>query len=354
MRQRPAQLPWGPIAFAFLLLYPLPFLGNVVPFLFNPAVGAQLTNLFIFGILALGLNVVVGNAGLLHLGIGAFFGIGAYLAAIVTIPSYPFQWGFTAALIIATLGAAFISVLLAAPTLRLRGDYLALVTLGFGEVARYTLQNLDAITGGNEGLNPIPPPKFDMGMVNWKGNYVGYYYLALVLMIGIWWMLRNLERSRIGRSWVALREDELAANCMGLNPARLKLAAFALASGIAGFAGCLYAFKLGNTSTPSTYDFNRSIFPLCCLILGGLGNRNGVLVGVLLIFGFEFIIAPAVDNYLQSVVQSSKDYMRLSQWKLMLFGLVLILTMRFRPAGLLPSSRMKHELEPTPTPEAKS
>jgi len=342
----PSRIPWGPLAFVALALYPLiPGLELALQNTLGRSIGTDVTNLFIFAILALGLNVVVGYTGLLHLGIAAFFGIGAYLTGIFTIPGNPFQFGFLPSLVIATMGAALLGVLLAVPTLRLRGDYLALVTLGFGEVTRYTLRNLDEITGGNKGLNPIPAPNLPNPFGDWRLDYRAFYYLCLGVLIVVWLLLRNIERSRLGRSWVALREDELAANCMGLNPARLKLAAFALAAGLAGLAGCLYATRLGNTAEPGNYDFNRSIIPLCCLILGGLGNRNGVLLGVLIIVGFDNTIAQVIDRQIQSA-NPSAVYLTFSFWKLALFGLVLVLMMRFRPEGLLPSERIQHELHP--------
>ncbi len=332
------------LGLALLLLYPLvPGLEAIVFRATGTSLGSQLTILFIFAILALGLNVVVGSAGLLHLGIADFFGVGAYITGILTVKAYPFQVGFPLALLSATLGAALLGVVLGAPTLRLRGDYLALVTLGFGEVVRFAIRNLEEITAGTKGLNPVPPP-WSPGQVpawlnfaDWSQDYRLFYFLALGLLLLVLGVLVALERSALGRAWAALREDELAASCLGINTARAKLAAFAVGAGLAGLAGCLYATRLTTTAGPDAYDFNRSTIMLCCVILGGMGSLRGTLLGVFLLLGFDNILAPTVDGLLQKVVgPSSSALLTFSNWRLCIFGLALILVMRFRPAGLLP------------------
>ena len=302
------------------------------------------------------MNVVVGYTGMLHLGIAAFFGIGAYITGILTVPAYPFQFGFVAALVLSTAGAALAGVLLGAPTLRLRGDYVAIVTLGFGEVTRFTLRNLEEITAGTRGLNPVPPPQLPaifatplawLGIQpDWSLDYRLFYYLALGLLLVVVLLLRNLERSRLGRAWVAIREDELAATCMGINAARVKLSAFALGCGLAGMAGCLYATTLTSTAGPDAFDFNRSIIMLCCVILGGLGSIRGTLLGVLLLIGFDNVVAPVLDGLIQRGQHQpdGNPLLTFSNWKLMIFGLALILMMRFRPEGLLPSRQVEAEL----------
>jgi branched-chain amino acid transport system permease protein len=246
-----------------------------------------------------------------------------------------------------------------APILRLRGDYLALVTLGFGLITLYAIRNLDAITEGTKGLNPIeagplPGVKDTADLSGLKLNdewgvrwykYPYLYFLALGTLGAVMLFLRNLERSRIGRAWVALREDELAATCMGLNPARLKLAAIAIGAGLAGLSGAFYAVALRTTGNPATYDFTLSMSMVCCVILGGLGNRSGVLLGVFLLMGFDRIVTNVLDNWLQEQLGTGgKNYEKVSGWKLMIFGVVLILMMRFRPEGLLPEARVKREL----------
>jgi branched-chain amino acid transport system permease protein len=349
-------------------LFPLiPGLATQADALFNSTVGAELATMFIVAILALGLHVIVGYTGQLHLGIAAFFGLGAYIVGILLVPAYPFKLGtqlpagtgVLIAVVVAFAVAALVSIATSAPILRLRGDYLALVTLGFGEVARFALRNLEEITNGTKGLNPIPQPDVPGLKGDWSADYRYYYYLALLILGLTLLLLRNIERSRLGRAWVALREDELATTCMGLNTARLKLAAFALGAGLAGLAGALYALRLGNTADPDTYAFQRSITVLCCLILGGLGNRAGVVLGVVLVYGFDGILAPAADRYIQQfkLNPSGSPFLTFSSYRLMVFGLALILVMRFRPEGLFPAKRVKAEFhgnDPPPRSEPES
>lgn len=345
---------WVPLLFAALAAYPfLPFAES------NR--GEQFTILFIYAILALGLNVVIGYTGLLHLGIAAFFGIGAYTVGILTVPFFPFQQSFLVAALAAVAISTAVGIITTAPILRLRGDYLALVTLGFGLITLYAIRNLDAITEGTKGLNPIEagplpgvPEDADLSAVrvhsDWGTRWYKYpylYFVVLGVLGAVMVFLKNLEQSRLGRAWVALREDELAAACMGLNPARLKLAAIALGAGLAGLAGAFYALALGTTGNPQTYDFTLSMIMMCCVILGGLGNRPGVLLGAFLLMGFDRIVTNILDNFLQEQFDAgARTYFKVSGWKLVIFGGVLILMMRFRPEGLLPETRRRHELHP--------
>ena len=340
------------LVFAGLVAYPvIPGLDDALKNVLKHPFGAVLPTLFIFGILGLSLNVVLGYAGQLHLGVAAFFGIGAFVAGILRVDIYPFQLGFWPTLLVAIAVTTLIGVLLSSPTLRLRGDYLALVTLGFGVITITLLRKFDEITGGKQTLNPIPPPSLPgfmdgpLGAIgintDWLVDYRLYYYLNLFFLTGVYLVLWNLERSRLGRAWMAIREDELAATCMGINAARLKLAAFAMSAGIAGMAGALYATKMGSTLEPTFYDFQLSATILCAVILGGLGNRNGVLLGIFFISGFEYLFANILDGYLQrsNINPDGKSYLSFSNWKLMIFGLALILMMRFRPHGMLPEGR---------------
>lgn len=339
----------------FLLLAAVPFMQGRYVAIY----GTQLIPVLCFAILALGLNVIVGYTGLLHLGIAAFFGIGAYTTAILTTSGFPFGSSFVVALVAAALVSAAIGVATTAPTLRLRGDYLALVTMGFGIIAFSVIRNLDAITDGTKGLTPVRPnffpgfddPVFEKSRPGWKDTWRGYprlYYLCLGLLACVVIFLRNLEHSRLGRAWVALREDELAASCMGLNPARLKLSAIALGAGLAGLAGALFAVSQDGTTEPRAYDFNRSMLAVCCVILGGLGHRPGVLLGVFLLIGYDQIVTPMLDNWMQEkkLNPNGKEYLKVSGWRLFIFGTALIVMMRFRPEGLLPASRRKRELHP--------
>ena len=365
--RRPYRLGATPAVFLMLAAYPLfPAFEAAFTGFTGRSLGDQMPTVFVFTVLALGLNVVVGYTGLLHLGIAAFFAIGAYVAGILTAAAYPFQASFWVALVVGPLVAAGAGLLLGAPTLRLRGDYLALVTLGFGEVTRYALRNLDEITGGTRGISPIPPPESFGRRLDWDTDYRPFYYLTLGILAAVMVLLRNLELSRLGRAWVALREDELAANCMGLNPAKLKLAAFALGSGLAGLAGVLYATRLTSTSAPDAYSFNRSVFMICCVILGGLGSRSGVMLGVFLLVGFDNVLSPILDARIQQAVADAGGtggevpvavfgrtlvtlpaiVATFTGWRLAVFGLALILMMRFRPEGLIPTARVRHELHP--------
>ena len=326
--------------------------GILLP-LFLTAVGYtnladQITKIFPLVILGLALNVVVGYTGMLHLGGMAFIAIGVYVTAIAVHPTlYPFGWPSLIALVLSILIGIAFGIVLGAPTLRLRGDYLALVTLGFGEMVKDLLTYLLNITQGSSGITPIEfqhPPQLYFDINVKAGWNIAMYYIALVLLMIVLWILGNIENSRLGRAWIALREDELAASCMGLDPARLKLAAFVLCAAIAGLAGWLFAYVMNSTQTPSNvFDFNRSVMVLAALILGGLGNRYGVVLGVFLVFGFDQILIPAIDRELQS---NGVVFFQLSDFKFMFYGLSLILMMRFRPEGILPESRIAHEMHP--------
>jgi branched-chain amino acid transport system permease protein len=315
---------WWPAA-ALALLLPLPWI--------HPQLAGQVKDILVFSVLALGLNVVVGYTGLLHLGIAAFFGIGAYLTGILTVSQFPFRLGFWPALAVSILGSGLAGVLLATPTLRLRGDYLAIVTLGFGEVIKFAIKNLENITNGSRSLNPLPDPWL-LGLdVDWTAR--GYFYLSLAVLLAVLLLLRNLEESPLGRAWMAVREDELAASCMGMNAAAVKLSAFALGSALAGLAGSLYAVSYDGTQDPSSYTFNRSITVLCFLIIGGMGSLRGALAGTFVLMGYDNILTPLLDR----AVEGLGSRFRFSDVKLVVFGLALILMMRFRPEGIFPARR---------------
>ena len=345
------------LALAFLLVYPLvPFLDWGIEAVTGQAIrlDRQLVNIFIFGLLALALNLQVGYAGLLQLGIAAFFAIGAVTTGVMTVEKYPFQLGFWGSLVMAPAMAAAVGLLLGAPMLRLRGDYLAIVTLGFGEVVRIVLLNLENITDGPRGLNPVPDPWLPASLRDLLANggspaeatLRSMYYLALLLLVVSVVVLRVLEKSRIGRAFVALREDELAASCMGLDPTRIKLAAFAGGAALAGVAGCLYATNLTTTAEPNTYDFNYSIMVLCCLIIGGLGSLRGALLGAALLMGFDNVLSPLLTRLLQSLLggDSTSVLASFTNWRWIVFGTALVLMMRLRPAGLWPEARVAAEL----------
>jgi branched-chain amino acid transport system permease protein len=316
----------------------------VLPFLVaNTALVTQATTILAFALLALGLHVVVGYTGALHLGIAAFFGLGAFTAGILMTRNLPFQLWFVPSALAAMAVAALAGFVLATPTLRLRGDYLAIVTLGFGEVVKVSLKNMENITRGKQTLNLIPRPIDLPGQPYLEA--LAMYFIAFALVALAVLLLLNLERSRLGRAWVALREDELAATSMGVQAARSKLIAFAIGSALAGLAGAVYVTNLTNTSDPdSSYEFNTSIISLCCLILGGLGGIRGTLLGVLILQGLDAVLIPRIDELLAVINPNSPELLKLKSWRLMVFGLSLILMMRFRPEGLLPAQQTRLEM----------
>ncbi|MER6116522.1 branched-chain amino acid ABC transporter permease [Streptomyces sp. NPDC001743] len=316
-------------------------------------------NILIFATVALGLNVVVGLAGLLDLGYVAFLGVGAYTAALVSgapLSAIGVQFPFWAAVLTGAVVSLIFGVLIGAPTLRLRGDYLAIVTLGFGEIFRVTVNNLNGnsgpdLTNGSQGIPSIPDLNlfgFDFGLSHDVGPFTlsrpaNYYLLMLVVTAVVVLVFRRSGDSRIGRAWVAIREDETAATAMGINAFRLKLLAFALGATLAGLAGTVQS-HVNYTVTPEQYQFAGSVPPnsaflLAAVILGGMGTLSGPFVGAALLY-----LIPAKLQFMQ-------DY------QLFLFGVALILLMRFRPEGLVADRRKQLEFhendEPVLVPEPR-
>ncbi|MEU6861881.1 branched-chain amino acid ABC transporter permease [Streptomyces sp. NPDC046876] len=302
-------------------------------------------NILIFATVALGLNVVVGLAGLLDLGYVAFLGVGAYTAALVSgsaSSAFHVQFPFWAAVLTGAVASLVFGVIIGAPTLRLRGDYLAIVTLGFGEIFRIAMGNLDGVSGpqitnGPNGITNIP----DLNILGWNfaeplsiggltvGAYANYYLLMLLVMVVVVLVFSRAGNSRIGRAWVAIREDETAATAMGINGFRVKLIAFALGATLAGLAGTVQA-HVQHTVVPEMYQFAgpvppNSAFLLAAVILGGMGTIRGPILGAALLF-----LIPAKLSFLQ-------DYQLLG------FGIALIILMRFRPEGLIANKRAQLE-----------
>jgi branched-chain amino acid transport system permease protein len=290
----------------------------------------------VFAIMALGLNIVVGWTGLLNLGIAAFTALGAYAFGILTCEIYPFQVGFWWGVLLAGAFGAFAGWLLGAPTLRLRGDYLAIVTLGFGEIVQDALKNLEAVTKGTQGINPLPAPTLP-GLQFSSETHVRWFYLYLAILAVVVFLCRNLEFSRLGRQWFAVREDELAARCMAIEPDKAKLKAFAAGAALAAVSGALGASLLSSTGEPGNYDFQVSILALCIEIVGGIGSITGVLIGSIVMVGLNVILLPLLTQTLQrngigstgNVLTSPDNY------KYLLFGLALVLMMRYRPDGII-------------------
>ena len=311
----------------------IPLLDLLVPSAFR--LSDQMRPIFLFAILGLSLHVITGCTGLLNLGVAAFMAVGAYAMSIVTSPIYPFQLGFWTALLVTAVFSAFVGLLIGLPTLRLRGDYLAIVTLGFGEIVQDSLKNLEVITKGTQGINPIASPSV-FGIALTSEMYVGRYYLYLGIFAILIFLISNLEKSRFGRSWRAVREDELAATCLGTNAIKTKLLSFVLCAAIAGISGGLWAADLGSSGEPGNYDFQISVIALCIVIVGGVGNLRGVLLGAIVMVGFNSIVLSKLSAFLaeKGLSSTTNVFSSPNNWKYMVFGLALILTMRFKPNGL--------------------
>ncbi|MEI6199812.1 MAG: branched-chain amino acid ABC transporter permease [Actinomycetota bacterium] len=270
--------------------------------------------IMMFILVALGLNVVVGFAGLLDLGYVGFYAVGAYTTAVVTSGQFTLPW--IAALPLSVIMAMIAGVILGTPTLRLRGDYLAIVTLGFGEIIRITANNSDWL-GGPRGISKVPHPPsigpLKFGVLNAKP----YWYLGFTVILVVIFVLTRLEKSRVGRAWAAVREDEDAAELMGVDTFKFKLWAFAIGAAIGGIAGSLYASKVGFIN-PDNFQLQLSILFLAAVVLGGTGSMYGVIMG-------GFLVAWIPERFRGF---STRRYF--------VFGVVLVLVMVFRPQGIIP------------------
>ena len=304
----------------------------------------------LFILLALGLNIVVGYAGLLDLGYVAFFAVGAYSYALLASPHFDVHWPFLVLLPLGAAVAAVFGVLLGAPTLRLRGDYLAIVTLGFGEIIRIFLNNLNRpvnITNGPQGITLIDPLALGGFSLAKTWTVAGvtfapvhsYYFVFLVCAALAVVLSLRLEDSRIGRAWIAIREDEVAAKSMGINTRDVKLLAFAMGATFGGLSGGLFASFQGFVS-PESFALLDSIMILCMVVLGGMGHVPGVVLGALLLTALPEAlryVAPLQQEFLGRVVIDPSDL------RMLLFGLALVLMRLFRPAGWWPSRVRKRE-----------
>jgi len=346
---------------AFVLLYPA-----LDSFLFSYGTGGRLAGYGDAGyyvILALGLNIVVGFAGLLDLGYVAFFAIGAYAWAIVGSSQFGQLFNiflsnsvasglFWPMLLGAALLAAFFGVVLGLPTLRLRGDYLAIVTLGFGEIVPIVALNLRQITNGANGLVGVHSPGF-FGLAWNVTTPVPYYYLILALIGFTIFAAIRLRDSRLGRAWVAIREDEIAAASSGINLRNTKLLAFGAGAFFSGFAGAYHGAKLGVIS-PDVFSYGDSIIFLAMVVIGGLGSIPGVIVGALAVYSLYVLILGQLDtmaavphtfmyNFHTTIIHIIPGF-TFGNIRNLTFGVLLILIMIFRPEGLIPSARRKREL----------
>jgi branched-chain amino acid transport system permease protein len=295
----------------------------VFPFVFSIYQVNIMSNALIYVMLGLGLNIVVGLAGLLDLGYVAFYAIGAYSYALLNLH---YGVNFWMALPIAAVLAASAGILLGFPVLRLRGDYLAIVTLGFGEIIRLVLENWNSFSHGPSGIPNIPRPSFFGMHLSLEGNTTAVYFLLVGLSLMTIFFVNRLRHSRIGRAWLALREDEVACQAMGIDRTKTKLTAFALGATWAGMAGVVFAAKT-TFINPASFTIWESIIILCIVVLGGMGSVLGVITGAMVL-----ILMP--------------EYMRaFEQYRMLIFGAVLILMMIFRPKGIIIAVRKKYTFE---------
>ncbi|EXI75243.1 MAG TPA: ABC transporter ATP-binding protein [Candidatus Accumulibacter sp.] len=311
---------------------------------------ANFAILYVF--LALGLNIVVGYAGLLDLGYVAFYAVGAYCYALLASPHFGIHLPFWVILPFGAAVACLFGVLLGAPTLKLRGDYLAIVTLGFGEIIRIFMNNLNApinVTNGAQGITLIDPIRIGDFSFAKTSTIFGvtlsgpqkYYFLlvalaALVIVVNI-----RLQNSRIGRAWQAIREDEVAAKACGINTRNIKLLAFAMGASFGGIAGGVFAAMQGFVS-PESFSLMESITILAMVVLGGMGHIPGVILGAILLTGLPEALRYGIEPLQKAVF--GRMIIDPESLRMLVFGLALVLVMRFRPAGLWPSSLRRREL----------
>jgi branched-chain amino acid transport system permease protein len=379
MGQRRRSLVLLIVVLAVAIVYPLAFRALETTFPFIPWPGtAVLIYCATFAILALGLNIVMGFAGLLDLGYVAFYAIGAYTTAFLASAHFGIHISWWIVVWIAVAAAAIFGILLGAPTLKLRGDYLAIVTLGFGEIVRIVFRNLGDITlklpdflggailigpnanltGGNVGINPIDPPSLPIPgpwgnqIVFSNQNATASWYLILALLILTYMVCMRLRDSKLGRAWMAIREDETAAAAMGINTVTTKLLAFSLGASFSGFAGA-FTGAYNTAIFAETFNFSVSILVVIIIILGGIGSLRGVVIGAFVIAYLDRTLLPFLgDNIINEPMQSIgaatgiqllADF-KLTTYNYLLFGLLLAVMMIKRPEGLFPVESAKAEM----------
>ncbi len=322
---------WLVVLGVVLLAYPFVDRNNAhVDFLANA--GA-------FILLALGLNIVVGFAGLLDLGYAAFFAIGSYSYAMLASQQFGIHVPFWIMLFVASAIAAIFGILLGAPTLRLRGDYLAIVTLGFGEIVPQTFLNLSQYTNGPNGIISLDQPSI-FGHSFGFSSATPYYFVLLALIVVAVVVSRNLQASRLGRTWMAIREDELAARHMGIDTTVAKLSAFALGASFSGLAGVAYAAKLSLVS-PDQFQFNVSVLVLSMLVLGGMGSITGAIVGSFVLSFVNSFLLPQSTTLAHQLGLTNLDF---TNYRYMIYGVILVAMMLFRPEGLIPNRKRRAEM----------
>jgi branched-chain amino acid transport system permease protein len=361
------------------IVYPIVYraLENLLPFIPWPGTAVLIT-CATFAILALGLNIVMGFAGLLDLGYVAFYAIGAYTTAFLASSHFGIHISWWLVIWIAVAAAAVFGILLGAPTLKLRGDYLAIVTLGFGEIVRIVFRNLGDftlalpaflggaiiigpnanLTGGNVGINPIDPPTIPIpgpwgpAIVFSNQNAIASWYLVLALLIITYVVCMRLRDSKLGRAWMAIREDETAAAAMGINTVTTKLLAFSLGASFSGFAGA-FTGAYQTAIFAETFNFNVSILVVVIIILGGIGSLRGVVIGafaaqyvnqtLLAFLGTRIFNEPLQSLGDATGIDLLSDF-NLATYNYLIFGVVLAIMMIKRPEGLFPDEGAKAEM----------
>lgn len=311
-----------------------PFLGLVAaffiayPFIFPMYHTSIMISALVYVMLGLGLNIVVGLAGLLDLGYVAFYAVGAYAYALLNLH---FGLSFWMVLPISALLGTLFGVLLGYPVLRLRGDYLAIVTLGFGEIIRIVLENWDEFSNGPRGISNIPPPTFFGHNFGQENTMVYIYFIVIALVLMTIFFVNRLENSKIGRAWIALRDDEIACQAMGIDKFKTKLTAFALGATWAAMGGVVFAAKTSYIN-PMSFTIWESITILCVVVIGGMGSAIGVIAGALVL-----ILLP---EYLRAV----------AEYRMLVFGALQVIVMVFKPDGLIKSVRKVYTFKTSQEP----
>ncbi len=367
------------ILMVLAIVYPLVYrsLESALPFIPWPGTAVLIT-CATFGILALGLNIVMGFAGLLDLGYVAFYAIGAYTTAFLASSHFGIHISWWIVIWIAVGAAAVAGILLGAPTLKLRGDYLAIVTLGFGEIVRIVFRNLGDftlilpaflggviivgpnanLTGGNVGINPIDPPTIPIpgpwgnAIIFSNQNAIASWYLVLALLVLTFFICVRLRDSKLGRAWMAIREDETAAAAMGINTVTTKLLAFSLGASFSGFAGA-FTGAYQTAIFAETFNFNVSILVVVIIILGGIGSLRGVVIGAFAVqYVNQTLLAFLGTRIFNDPIQAIGDAtgidllsdFNLATYNYLIFGIVLVIMMIKRPEGLFPDEGAKAEM----------
>jgi branched-chain amino acid transport system permease protein len=350
---------WKIVFIAWLLIFVIPVSG-----IYNAALTPLMVQMFIYIALALGLNLVVGFTGLLDLGYIAFFAGGAYVYSIFGsgqaanfLPWFATHqpngfggWWFWVAIPIAIAVAALLGLALGMPVLRMRGDYLAIVTLGFGEVVQVIARNMDHpinITGGAPGISDIAKPSF-FGLS--LGGHTGIYFVGLLFMLLTAIAMYRLQLSRVGRAWAAMREDDVAARAMGIPLVKMKLLAFATGASFSGAMGMLFAVKQ-QFINPDTFGFMESIGILAMIILGGLGSIRGVIVGAAAVTLLRFQFLRDLSDFFAT--KGLPPWIDITKYQPMIFGLILVVMMIYRQEGLVPATRPMEDIAALEEPDAE-